>query len=234
MSSTSTQHALRSHLCARTRRTAPELPAAVPGLLAAPRFRQHPHSCAPHPRTPRTPLAAVIACSSVQRARRPRLRTRPSPVFSPRHEPTRPRSHTSTRATVRTELSPHAPTHTPRTHATPTQQQRVVFVRVVYNAQGLRPERRFVYISRGSATPTNYTNEHNTLLSCRRGVRVRSVGGRVRRLDDYMKYKPYCVHTLLETCHLSISSCLLLHTVSVVSFTASVCPTTGRTPAGGA
>ena len=79
------QHAPRRHLCARTRRTAPELPAAVPGLLAAPRFRQHPHSCAPHPRTPRTPLAAVIACSSVQRARRPRLRTRPSPVFSPRH-----------------------------------------------------------------------------------------------------------------------------------------------------
>ena len=148
--SISTQHALRSHLCARTRRTAPELPAAVPGLLAAPRFRHHPYSCAPHPRTPRTPLAAVIACSSVQRARRPRLRTRPSPVFSPRHEPTRPRSHTSTRATVRTELSPHAPTHTPRTHATPTQQQRVVFVRVVYNAPGLRPERRFVYISRGS------------------------------------------------------------------------------------
>ena len=148
--SCSSHRTLRSHLCARTRRTAPELPAAVPGLLAAPRFRQHPHSCAPHPRTPRTPLAAVIACSSVQRARRPRLRTRPSPVFSPRHEPTRPRSHTSTRATVRTELSPHAPTHTPRTHATPTQQQRVVFVRVVYNAPGLRPESRFVYISRGS------------------------------------------------------------------------------------
>ena len=55
-----------------------------------------------------------------------------------------PRSHTSTRATVRTELSPHAPTHTPRTHATPTHQQRVVFVRVVYNAPGLRPESRFV------------------------------------------------------------------------------------------
>jgi hypothetical protein len=66
------------------------------------------------------------------------------------HEPTRPRSLTSTSATVRTELSPHAPTHTPRTHATPTQQQRVVFVRVVYNAPGLRPESRFVYISRGS------------------------------------------------------------------------------------
>ena len=78
----STQHALRSHLCARTRRTAPELPAAVPGLLAAPRFRQHPHSCAPHPRTPRTPLAAVIACSSVQRARRPRLRTRSHTFFA--------------------------------------------------------------------------------------------------------------------------------------------------------
>ena len=75
------------------RQTSSSSHTTVPGLLAAPRFRHHPYSCAPHPRTPRTPLAAVIACSSVQRARRRRLRTRPSPVFSPRHEPTRPRSH---------------------------------------------------------------------------------------------------------------------------------------------
>ena len=34
---------------------------------------------------------------------------------------TYPRFLTSTRATLRTELSPHAPTHTPRTHATLTQ-----------------------------------------------------------------------------------------------------------------
>lgn len=38
-----------------------------------------------------------------------------------------------------------------------------------------------------------------------------------------MKYKHYCVHTLLETCHLSISSCLLLHTVSVGQHWLSLC-----------
>ena len=118
----SAQHSPRRHLCARTRRTAPELPAAVPGLLTAPRFRQHPHSCAPHPRTPRTPLAEFLGParqtsvfahdpthprlrvpSTAVRARRtqsrlphplrPRLRTDRTRAIP--HEPTRPRSHTS-------------------------------------------------------------------------------------------------------------------------------------------
>ena len=116
----SPQHALlRSHLCARTRRTAPELPAAVPGLLAAPRFRQHPHSCAPHPRTPRTPLAAVIACSSVQRARRPRLRTRSHTSSSSRAQYSRTRAPYPVPPTTSTPSSSSHRSHThdpARTH----------------------------------------------------------------------------------------------------------------------
>ena len=113
------QHAPRRHLCARTRRTAPELPAAVPGLLAAPRFRHHPYSCAPHPRTPRTPLAAVIACSSVQRARRPRLRTRSHTSSSSRAQYSRTRAPYPVPPTTSTPSSSSHRSHThdpARTH----------------------------------------------------------------------------------------------------------------------
>ena len=87
--------------------------------VRAPDARTHTNPHVLDPTRPAVPRRALTPDYVRPPPLRPRPRTdltRPIP-----HEPTRPRSHTSTRATVRTELSPHAPTHTPRTHATPTQ-----------------------------------------------------------------------------------------------------------------